>query len=110
MGVRSCDRCSSMRLDGKRVLVTGGAGGIGSAIAQRFAEAGARLLLADLDAERAEATAARLGSGHHYGQVDVASLDSVNQIVVDAESRLGGIDVLVHTAGVAMLRDVLTVP
>jgi NAD(P)-dependent dehydrogenase (short-subunit alcohol dehydrogenase family) len=98
-----------MRLDGKRVLITGGAGGIAGAIARRYAIAGARMMLADLDQEKAAAAAAALGPEHLSTTVDVASLDSVSDMVAAAESGMGGIDVLVHTAGVAMLRDVLTV-
>ena len=98
-----------MRLDNKRVLVTGGAGGIGGAIARRMVTAGARIMLADLNAERAAAAASELGADHLSTHVDVADLESVNAMVADAEARMGGIDVLVHTAGVAMLRDVLTV-
>lgn len=98
-----------MRLDGKRVLITGGAGGIADAIARRYAAAGARMMLSDLDPEKAAAAAASLGPEHLSTTVDVASLDSVNAMVAAAESAMGGIDVLVHTAGVAMLRDVLTV-
>ena len=98
-----------MRLDGKRVLITGGAGGIGGAIARRYVVAGARIMLADLNGERAAESARALGEGHFATEVDVSSLDSVNRMVADAERDLGGIDILVHTAGVAMLRDVLTV-
>jgi NAD(P)-dependent dehydrogenase (short-subunit alcohol dehydrogenase family) len=98
-----------MRLDNKRVLVTGGAGGIGGAIARRMAAAGARIMLADLDAEKAKRAAADLGPSHLWTFVDVASLDSTTAMVVAAETGLGGVDVLVHSAGVAMLRDVLEV-
>lgn len=98
-----------MRLEGKRVLVTGGAGGIGGAIARRMAEAGAQMTLADLNQERAIAAAKSLGSGHFATHVDVASLPSVTSMVSEAERLMGGIDVLVHTAGVAVLRNVLDV-
>lgn len=98
-----------MRLDDKRVLITGGAGGIGGAIALRMVQAGARVMLADLDADRAADAAARLGPEQLWTQVNVAELESVRTMVSDAETRLGGIDVLVHTAGIAMLRDVLEV-
>jgi meso-butanediol dehydrogenase/(S,S)-butanediol dehydrogenase/diacetyl reductase len=98
-----------MRLDGKRVIVTGGAGGIGSAIARRMVEAGARITIADLNADRAIATAANLGNGHFSTPVDVSNLASVTSMVSEAERLMGGVDVLVHTAGVAMLRDVLEV-
>ena len=98
-----------MRLDGKRVLVTGGAGGIGGAIAMRMAEAGARITIADLNHDRAIETARRLGASHFATVVDVAALTSVTTMVREAERMMGGIDVLVHSAGVAMLRDVLEV-
>ena len=98
-----------MLLDSKRVLITGGAGDIGSAIAQRFARAGARIMLADVNADKAADRAARLGPSHFSVHVDVASLDLVIGMVAAAEDSMGGIDILVHTAGVAMLRDVLTV-
>jgi 3-oxoacyl-[acyl-carrier protein] reductase len=99
-----------MRLDGKRTIVTGGAGGIGGAIARRMAAAGARIMIADLDGAKAKATAAGLGAGHAACAVDVADLHSVEAMVAATEGDLGGIDVLVHCAGVAMLRDVLEVP
>jgi NAD(P)-dependent dehydrogenase (short-subunit alcohol dehydrogenase family) len=98
-----------MRLDGKRTLVTGGAGGIGSAIARRMVTAGAIITIADINADRAIATARNLGTGHFSTTVDVSSLASVTSMVSEAERLMGGIDVLVHTAGVAMLRDVLEV-
>jgi NAD(P)-dependent dehydrogenase (short-subunit alcohol dehydrogenase family) len=98
-----------MRLDGKRAIVTGGAGGIGSAIAKRMAEAGAQITIADLDEEKARGIAAGLGSLHFSAKVDVASLESVDAMVARAERDMGGVDVLVHSAGVAMLRDVLEV-
>jgi meso-butanediol dehydrogenase/(S,S)-butanediol dehydrogenase/diacetyl reductase len=98
-----------MRLDGKRVVITGGAGGIGGAIGRRMAAAGAIITVADLNQDRAVATAKALGAGHFSTHVDVASLPSVTAMVSEAERLMGGVDVLVHTAGVAMLRDVLEV-
>jgi NAD(P)-dependent dehydrogenase (short-subunit alcohol dehydrogenase family) len=74
-----------MRLDGKRAIVTGGAGGIGSAIAKRMAEAGAQITIADLDEEKARGIAAGLGSLHFSAKVDVASLESVDAMVARAE-------------------------
>jgi NAD(P)-dependent dehydrogenase (short-subunit alcohol dehydrogenase family) len=98
-----------MRLDGKRTIVTGGAGGIGGAIALRMAAAGARVMIADLNVEKAKASAAALGAEHIFAEVDVTSLDAVTAMVAAAEREMGGVDVLVHSAGVAMLRDVLEV-
>ena len=99
-----------MRLDGKRTIVTGGAGGIGGAIARRMAAAGARIMIADLNGDKARETATALGAGHISTDVDVAALDSVEAMVASAERQMDGVDVLVHCAGVAMLRDVLEVP
>ena len=98
-----------MRLDGKRVIVTGGAGGIGGAIAARMAMVGARVTLADLNGARATDKAGALGPGHFAVQVDVADLASVTSAFGEAEKLMGGIDVLVHAAGVAQLKDVLEV-
>lgn len=98
-----------MRLDGKRVLITGGAGGIGSAIGRRMAAAGATITLADISLERASAKARELGSAHFAVHVDVADLGSATRMVQEAERLMGAVDVLVHTAGVAQLRDVLEV-
>ena len=98
-----------MRLDGKRVIVTGGAGGIGRAIARRMATAGARVAIADLDESKAKSVAAAIGPEHLSVGVDVTSLDAVTAMVAEVERQAGGIDVVVHAAGIAMLRDVLEV-
>jgi NAD(P)-dependent dehydrogenase (short-subunit alcohol dehydrogenase family) len=96
-----------MRLDGKCVLVTGGAGGIGGAIARGLAIAGARIMIADLSGERARENAAALGPEHGAVTVGVADLDSVNAMVAEMEKQVGRIDVLVHS--VAMLHDIFEV-
>jgi 3-oxoacyl-[acyl-carrier protein] reductase len=96
-------------LQGKRVIVTGGAGGIGGAIASRFAREGARIMIADLREDAAVRSAQALGDRHLAAKVDVASLDSVVAMVAKADQEMGGIDVLVHCAGVAMLRDIFAV-
>ncbi len=98
-----------MRLDGKRVIITGGGGGIGGAIANRMAQAGARIMIADLYLERASRTAQVLGAEHLAVEVDVASLPSVEAMVRTAEREMGGVDVLVHSAGVALLKDIFEV-
>jgi len=98
-----------MRLDGKRVIITGGGGGIGGAIASRMARAGARIMIADLNLESAERTAHLLGSEHFAVHVDVAELKSVEAMVAKADREMGGADVLVHSAGVAMLRDIFDI-
>ena len=98
-----------MRLDGKRVLVTGGAGGIGGAIARRMRRAGAQIMLADINRDGAVQAARDGGEGYFSIGVDVASLDSVTTMVAETERTMGPLDVLVHCAGIAMLRSIFEV-
>ncbi len=85
-----------------RVLITGGGSGLGLALAQRYARDGAQLLIADLDAARAQAAVAGLpGGGHHAFQVDVGDDDSVTALKAQVEATVGGVDVLVNNAGIA---------
>ena len=93
-----------MELAGASVLVTGGAGGIGAAIARAVAAAGARgVLVADLDADGAEVVAAELtalGTPAVGRGVDVADGAEVAAMVAAAEAAFGGVDVVVSNAGV----------
>ena len=85
------------------VLVTGGAAGIGQAVAAVFAERGARLALLDRDAA-VEATAGALpGTGHLALVVDVTDTAALQQAVATVLERLGRIDVLVNNAGIVRL-------
>lgn len=87
------------RLDGKTAFVTGAGQGIGAAIARRLADDGATVIVTDLNAETAAATAAALGVGSIGLQVDVTDRTSVNAAVDAAVDRFGRIDVLVNNAG-----------
>lgn len=87
------------RLNGKRILVTGGAGAQGQGAAVRFCAEGARVAVADIDLERAKQTA-RLAGNAVPLQVDVADEPSVRAMVDAARSALGGIDVLYNNAGI----------
>jgi 2-dehydro-3-deoxy-D-gluconate 5-dehydrogenase len=92
-----------IRLDGRAAVVTGGAKGIGFGIAYRLAEAGAGVLVADFDAEGAEAAAAELAARGWRAEaiaVDVSDEDQVIAMVQACRSGLGGLDVLVNNAGI----------
>jgi NAD(P)-dependent dehydrogenase (short-subunit alcohol dehydrogenase family) len=86
------------RLEGKVAIITGGAGGIGSASAQRFAAEGAKVVIADLLEQAAKDVAARIGSGAvglHYDAGDPASIERAIEQVV---ARFGRIDILFNNA------------
>jgi NAD(P)-dependent dehydrogenase (short-subunit alcohol dehydrogenase family) len=83
-------------LDGRVAIVTGGAQGIGRAIADGLAADGARIVVADL--KGAEDAAARYDDGIGL-TVDVAEEDDVERMAAEAAERAGGIDILVNNAG-----------
>ena len=83
-----------IELNGKITIITGGAGGIGAAAAELFTEAGADVAIVDLDAERGEALATRLGA--RFFKCDVSSSEQVRS-VLDNFSR---IDVIYNNAGI----------
>jgi len=92
-----------MQLAGKSAIVTGAAQGIGAAVAQAFADAGARVCVVDIAADLAEAQAAALrASGADAVGVacDVANRDQVAAMVQAAQRQLGPADILVNNAGI----------
>lgn len=88
------------RFEGRRALVTGGARGLGLAIARRLVAEGATLVVADLDAETARSSANGLGEGAVAVVLDVRDEASVTQALAEAADALGGIDVVVNNAGI----------
>ncbi len=88
-----------MRLRGKRAIVTGGARGIGRAIAEGYLREGAAVVLADLDGDAAAATARGLGDKASAVPVDVTDLASIESMV-EAATASGPIDILVNNAAV----------
>ena len=94
-----------MRLDEKTALVTGGASGFGAGIARRFLEEGARVMIADLNVEAAEAMAGVLGCAWTGG--DVGLDPDVAEIAKAALAEFGQIDILVNNAGITHLPQAL---
>ena len=93
-----------MRLSGRNAVITGGAAGLGLAIAHAFTTEGASVALVDIDAARAEASAADLAGagGRAIGiAADVTNSDAVDAAILRARSELGSLDVLVNNAAVA---------
>jgi NAD(P)-dependent dehydrogenase (short-subunit alcohol dehydrogenase family) len=84
---------------GRAVLITGGAAGIGWATAQRFAGAGARVLIADIDADRAAARAIELGDAHESFGVDLAQDHQVAAMIEHSVRHFGRLDILINNAG-----------
>lgn len=90
------------RLNGKKTIVTGAASGIGKAIAKRFIEEGARVLVLDVNPDTAEKTASELGRNAIPMAVDVTNAIQVEQAIKKATEEWGGIDVMVNNAGVGV--------
>jgi NAD(P)-dependent dehydrogenase (short-subunit alcohol dehydrogenase family) len=87
-------------LAGRVVAVTGGARGIGFAVAQCCAKAGMRVAIGDLDPELARASAAGLGTDHLGSGLDITSRDEFATFIDRTEKQLGALDVLINNAGV----------
>ncbi|MEU9456120.1 SDR family NAD(P)-dependent oxidoreductase [Streptomyces sp. NPDC048277] len=107
------DPSTAFRLDGKVAVVTGGGSGIGRASADVLAAAGARVVVADLDPESAEATVTGIkenGGEAVARRVDVADPDAVTALVDETVSGLGQLDVLVNNAGIMIRRPLTEVP
>ena len=89
-------------LEGRSAVVTGGAQGIGFAIAERFVAEGARVVLGDLDVDATQAAAQRLGGAEVARAVrcDVTASDDVSGLVDVAVTEFGSLDVMVNNAGI----------
>lgn len=95
-----------MRLDGKVAIITGGASGIGLATVRKFVREGARVVVADIDLERAEKVVAELEADGSAGvavaaQVDVSVYSQVEATVRRAVEAFGKLDVIFNNAGIA---------
>jgi 3-hydroxybutyrate dehydrogenase len=98
-----------MQLKDKVAFITGAASGIGKEIALVYANEGAKIVIADLNKEAADATAAELKAGGAQAMgvaMDVTDEDQVNAAVEQAASAFGGIDILVSNAGIQIVHPV----
>ncbi|HKW91663.1 MAG TPA: SDR family NAD(P)-dependent oxidoreductase [Methylomirabilota bacterium] len=95
-----------MRLENRVALVTGGGSGIGRAIALRFAEEGARVIVNDVRKETAQETVSAIAAGSEAQrgralQADVADSGQVRDMFTEIEREFGALDILVNNAGIA---------
>jgi glucose 1-dehydrogenase len=97
----------AMRLRDKVALVTGGARGIGAAIAQRFAAEGAKVLIVDREVSVPSAQSAGQGSSPHALEADVSAPGVAVRLVQAAVERFGRLDILVNNAGITHAADFL---
>jgi NAD(P)-dependent dehydrogenase (short-subunit alcohol dehydrogenase family) len=99
-----------MRLEGKVAIITGGARGIGRAIATAYAAEGARVVVADINATEVASVAAEIGHGAIGVGVDVTQQASIDAMVSTVVERAGRIDILVNNAGVFEMGSILEFP
>jgi 3-oxoacyl-[acyl-carrier protein] reductase len=88
-----------MRLEGKIALVTGAGSGIGQCIAETYAREGARVALADINADAAKASARAIGNSAIALRCDVSKKSDVEGMVEEAVAAFGALDILVNNAG-----------
>ena len=96
------------KLDGKTAIVTGGARGIGFAIARRYIAEGARVVIADID-EGGKAAAASLGPAARFVRTDVGAAGDARNVVAEACGVSGDLDILVNNAGIIHTADFLDI-
>jgi len=99
-----------MRLQGKRVIVTGGTTGIGAALARRFLAEGARVAVWGRNPDNVKSIAAELPGLSDAVAVDVADAEGVDRAFPRALERLGGIDVLICNAGISIRSSFTDIP
>ena len=98
---------SYSELVGKRAFVTGGAQGIGRAIAAALARCGVRVTIADVDLEAGRRTASEIGDGSIAVEADVRERASVERAFSEALAQLGGCEILIANAGVSTMQRAL---
>ncbi len=94
------DQLPEINLQGRRVLVTGAARGLGEAFARALVTAGAQVTISDVLHERGQALAQELGAAAHYVPMDLSDAESVQAGVAAAARLLGGLDGLINNAAI----------
>ncbi len=94
----------------RRVVVTGAGSGLGAALCELLAAEGAHVIAADLDLDAATATAKRNGPNVHAVACDVTKLEEVERLAVQTDALIGGVDLVINNAGVAVVGQVGEVP
>ncbi|BBP65298.1 MULTISPECIES: L-iditol 2-dehydrogenase [Pseudomonas] len=97
------------RLEGKSALVTGAARGIGKAFAQAYINEGATVAIADIDLDRARATAAELGEDAYAVRLDVTEQASIDEAIAAVVARAGKLDILVNNAALFDLAPIVQI-
>ena len=90
----------SEKLKGKKIIVTGGGSGLGYAMAKRFVDEGADVLISGRDIEKLSKSASEIGC--KYLQLDLQNTSAYNSFLEKADSLLGGINCLVNNAGISL--------
>lgn len=89
-----------MQISDVRAVITGGASGLGLAVARHIVEGGGQVVLLDVNAEKGEASAADLGSSTRFLRTDVTSEDGVRASIAAAAEHLGGLNTAISCAGI----------
>jgi NAD(P)-dependent dehydrogenase (short-subunit alcohol dehydrogenase family) len=99
-----------MQVEERTVVVTGAAGGIGSALVRQLIAAGARVAATDLEVDRLTALAEELGGGLYWAECDVSDAEALRRFLADAAVDLGPIDICIVNAATAIGGDPITTP
>ncbi|ALD98145.1 L-iditol 2-dehydrogenase [Pseudomonas syringae] len=97
------------RLEGKSALITGSARGIGRAFAQAYIHEGARVAIADIDLQRAQATATELGPNAYAVRMDVTDQSSIDQAIAAVVAQTGKLDILINNAALFDLAPIVDI-
>ncbi|MDF5894573.1 L-iditol 2-dehydrogenase [Pseudomonas syringae pv. syringae] len=97
------------RLEGKSALITGSARGIGRAFAQAYIHEGACVAIADIDLQRAQATATELGPNAYAVRMDVTDQSSIDQAIAAAVAQAGKLDILINNAALFDLAPIVDI-